>query len=160
MRWNIMMWATKAVLSMLCMVPMFMMPKIVKPYGVAPEAVSFFYGASGLVGVFLWLAFTNKLSILSVDMGPKLIIAVPGFFFGAAASIFMYQALATAPNPGFVVPILNCATIVLVLIGILLSTVAPDKFPEVSLNYKQTIGLMMAFVGVALVVLFPTPPTP
>lgn len=155
-----MMWATKAVLSMLCMVPMFMMPKILKPYGVAPEAVSFFWGIGVLVGILAWLTFTKNLTmIVTVSSGIKMAIVTAGFVFGAAASIFMYQALATAPNPGFVVPILNCATIILIGIGVLLSMITPEKFPAIPLNYTQITGVAMAFAGVALVYFSATPTT-
>lgn len=152
-------WIAKAVLSMLCMVPMFMLPKIMGRFGVAPEAVSFFWGVGVLTGIPLLLLLTQNIGVLTVSNNLKLIIIGCGLVFGTAASILMYQALALAPNSGMVIPILNCATIVVFAIGILLSVIAPEKFPAVALNYKQVAGLVMVFTGIVMVFLYNTPPT-
>lgn len=139
-----------AIAAVLFVVPFLSVPFFSRNFGLRPEAVLVWYGIGLVLGCFGWgltldVVRMNELS----PSWPFFMAAVVGAIFSALPNILFYQALATAPNPGLSMAVINLSTVLTYFAALLLAGALPRWFAAARFDWVHLVGIILTVAGVA-----------
>ena len=144
-------WLAQASIAALCLVPTWLAIGFFKRnYGVSTDIflVWYFVGvivATTVTGVSNGSSFVPQASVVGA-------IVLVGLTFGAAANILVFRAVASAPNPGMALAIVQTANVGVFFASIYLGRVLREYFDPSKADCISMLGTLLVIAGVTLIV--------
>lgn len=148
-------WVAKSLIGMLCLVPFLLAIGFLgRNYQVRAEATMIWYFFGVVLGapLILWRLGIIHGSDFALTK-PHLTVLVLGMVFGVASNIYFIQAIATAPNPGLPVSIVNTASVIAFIFAPALGALLPKYFDQVKFDVYHFTGIILTVVGISLIAL-------
>ncbi|MEX0649409.1 MAG: hypothetical protein WD200_00215 [Candidatus Andersenbacteria bacterium] len=144
-------WLAKAFIAMLFLIPVFVAtPILQKSFGIRPEATLVWWFFGVVVGVACWLYSDGGAKELAPST-PTWIVCLLGLTTGTVANICLFQSLATAPNPGLTLAIVNANSVAAYFAMVLLALLLPRYFVATTWSWQDLIGVLLVTAGIALI---------
>lgn len=142
-------WVWQSVVSMLILSPIWVAIVFFdKNYQIKPNVFLIWY----FIGSIAYTAFLEGFSVKSLmpSLGIIFILLVTGLV-GGMANTLLFNAVASAPNPGLPVAIGNGASVGSFVLVVLLSRWVPNYFSESKVDIWAFVGILLTVAGVALI---------
>ena len=121
-----------------------------KNFKMRAEVFLLYYFLGTLIGAGVWKAITRP-SDLVHSWSIALAVVLIGISFGAACNVLMYQAIASAPNPGLPIAIIEGASVLVFLGALLLGSILPMYFSPSTFDLQQLFGILLVISGVVII---------
>ena len=149
-------WLTKSIVATFCLAPIILASSFFSGnYNVRPETTIIWYFIGIVLGAIPYALYTKLLT--PQELLPQttilLIILLMGITLGTASNLFIFQALATAPNPSLPMAISNAITPIVLITSIVLSVFLPQYFGAVKIDWLHCVGILFVISGVTIIAL-------
>lgn len=147
-------WFWQATIAMLLLVPAWIgIAMVSRTSNVRGEVAAFLYMFGLVIGTFVFLT-SRSTPIFSGGRSMWILLAL-GMIVGAAANMFLFRAVVSAPNAGLPVAIANAGSVLLFLVTFLIARFAPSLVPVQTFQWPQLVGILLTVIGVGLIALRP-----
>ena len=149
-------WLSKAIMATFCFAPIMLASSFFSGnYNIRPETTIIWYSVGIVLGAVPYALYTKLLT--PQELMPQttllLILLFMGITLGTISNLFIFQALATAPNPSLPMAITNAVTPLVLITSIILSVFLPQYFGAVKIDWIHCIGILLVVSGVSIIAL-------
>lgn len=116
-------------------------------FGVSDQVFAAWYFAGAAVFIALFGTYKDSLVPSWPLVGALVLI---GFVLGGPANDAVFRAVATAPNAGLAVALINCVAVTTYFASAVLARYLPNHFAPVEFSAQSIIGIGLVLIGAAV----------
>tara|TARA_B100002051_G_scaffold276820_1_gene329408 strand:- start:10917 stop:11381 length:465 start_codon:yes stop_codon:yes gene_type:complete len=144
-------WQVQALFGMCVMATYSLfVPFMFKNFGIKPAETASLW----LIGTTIGVTSISFLSSGGIKFGGSysiaLVVVLIGLVFGALMNVAIAQSFTKAPNPAYTNMIINMVTVTVFALGFAMFKLFPSYFPEVHINWRGILAILLGFASVYL----------
>ena len=147
-------WAVSAALATICITPIMLLTGVAqRNFGIQADVTAALRMGGVTIGIVGWIFASGRGSEIVTISGMWIAIAIFSLTVGTIGNILLFQAFATAPNPGLALGIFNTNAVLAFLSAPLLAFILPKFFPpDWEFSWQEGGGVALVTIGIVLVV--------
>jgi drug/metabolite transporter (DMT)-like permease len=109
-----------------------------------------YFGGTIIGTLLLGGVLKNPQVFFPSPKGVAAMLAV-GVGLGTIANVFLYKAIAIAPNPGLPIAVVNAASVLVFLASLALARLLPRDFSATKFDLWHLCGIALTLVGIVII---------